>query len=500
MKTKLAIIIAFISLCTSSYSQTDLQWLIWNGKGKNKLTAAGNLNNYEFSIGTSSKFNMQAVSLPDLNKSPRGRNDVFIIYANGEHFNSRYLNPGTPGFFYNAADAQNHVMTHNFVVSTGMQVNYLYLTNRYEGDDPPEKVMVPQGYASVITTSYPIDKTYPNILSSDHDIVLGKDITIIINYDSLDIDPSTGSITNYALTFNGVQAIGSTTLVTDNDVLRPEPAFSTGGNVYSSLPSSTIRTGGAPAGTVMLTPSHEHFGYINFKPTQQAYQRYGPDANGEPRYKAVFAITKNGQAVRSIQEALRASHDPNFLRVDSVCQATDQSYTVFYHLEFENVSETSANNLKAQVTFPDMFDIRCFKDLNWFAGGAACTGRVHFTSRTVTFEFLGNQAISRCPEEFTDVCKGYVNFRIKVSSGHPLISPETSLKLTDPTVFFDDKPFPLERFFDALEYKGFDRIRTIHIGNCEFCSPGPCIPCILAGIAAVIIASLLFAWRRRRRT
>lgn len=500
MKSQLLILLNLFGFLFQAHAQSDTQWFISNGKGKNGLNAASNFNNYDNTIGNNTLFNLEGVSLPNLTNSPHARNDVFVIYANGDHFNSRYLNPDTPGFFYNAVDAQNLVLTHNFEVPSGMQISYLYLTNKYEGDDLPGKVKVSAGFAAGITNKYPVDKTIPNILSSDHDIVPNRDITIIVNYDLLDFDPTI--VNTYVLSFNEIQPIGPGATISDSDILRPEPVFTNaGGSLAAAFPSTTYRVlTSNPPGSVTLSPvAREHYGYINFKPTQTAYQRYGPDANGNPTHSAIFKITRNGQKISTIQESLRASHDPNFLRVDSICEANDGSHTVFYHLEFENVSETAANGLKAQVTFPEMFEVSCLTPTKWYAGGATCNGRVSNVDSKYTFEFTGNQSISRCPDEFADVCKGFVEFRIKVKPGNALININVSLKLLDPKVYFDDKPFPIERFFDWIDYKGLEWRRPITIGNCDYCQPRLCVPCIGGAMAAAIIAVLLFVQRRRRK-
>ncbi len=507
MKTHLLPLLLLLFSLQFANGQIDEQWLIWNNFGKNGLNPTGNQNKYEFEFGSSLKFNLQGVSLPNVTISPRARNDVFIIYSNGDHFNSWHPNMTGQGFFYNAGDAQNGVTTHNFIINGNLKIGYMYLSNIYDGDDLPERVKSQTGFATGPSAPpYPVGTTVSPILSSDHDIVMNTDITVIINYDSLITPPDIGIPTDLVLTFNKLVPKDRSPSILDNNILKLEPIFKYSSGTLPGFPEGTFRDPGSNNGTVVLTPgtaAREHYGYINFKPTTMAYQRYGPDVNGNPTHSLIFSILKNNHLIREYSVDLRASHDPNFLRVDSICVATDNSSSVFYHLEFENVSETAANRLKAEITFPpDIFDPGCMKITKWYAGGAVCSGRVSNSGRTYTFEFSDNNPITRCPDEFADVCKGYVEFRVKVNSAYPLIGPHnTSLKLDDPKVFFDGKAFPLERFYDNLEYKGTDLVRDIQDGHCDYCpppSPPLCIPCIIAAIVAVIGVALFFALRRRR--
>src|SRR5687768_15428823 len=110
MKKYLLIPIALILFLPIAYCQfPDLQWLISDNLGKEGTTTSNNLNNYVNPIPH--KFTVQGVRHPDLSLSPQPRNDIFIIYTDGSHYNSRYL-PGS-GIFYAANSTHQGDMEHN---------------------------------------------------------------------------------------------------------------------------------------------------------------------------------------------------------------------------------------------------------------------------------------------------------------------------------------------------------------------------------------------------
>ncbi|MGB3078004.1 MAG: hypothetical protein WBB31_02915 [Saprospiraceae bacterium] len=497
MKTQLLIFVSLIFIIPLSSAQADLQWMISNGTGKMGLVPAGNQNFYPPNTPINLEFTLQGVTLPGSGTAPKVRNDVFVIYKNFEYYNSRYDVLDNHGFFYNNTDATNLVVNHNFKINPGLGIGYFYLTNTYEGDDLPQNVRVPTG--NLVTNQVPYTPGSPNtrILSANHDVVINKDITLIINYDSLLHQTDFDTTKSVFLRFNQVEPINGTNRTSGN-ILNLQPVFvNNAGSLTAGFPSNTYSD--ADPGVVALNTKVQKYGYINLRPTLWAYQNYGPDQKGNPRFNAVFTIINRAKIFGEIKEPLRASHDPNFLRVDSICMASDRSYVVFYHLEFENVSETGTNTLKVAVRFPEIFNLRCLKVLKWFAGGADCQGNIQTVGRIDTFHFINPLSISRCQDEFADNCKGYIDFRVKVNAGNDLVNTNTSLLLSEPTVYFDNRPFPIERFIDLIEYdKSNEWRRPVKTENCSYCQRPICVPCYAGILAALAVGIAFFMWRRRR--
>jgi hypothetical protein len=175
MKTKLLSQLIFLICSTLCLGQDDCQWLISNGNGKSNYDAGKT----EYNNSVSNKFTLWEVSMPDKNINLNAANDVFIIYKDGNHFNSRSMS--SLGRFFDA-DVASDVMNHNF--SAASSVGYMYLTDIYESDDPPDMVRVTDGNDADGDVNS-IGVTDAALLSADHHVVLTKDITIIVNIGAL---------------------------------------------------------------------------------------------------------------------------------------------------------------------------------------------------------------------------------------------------------------------------------------------------------------------------
>ncbi len=446
MKTKILCILGLFLLISPLFSQPEKQWLIWNGYGKNGVGTNG-INIYSNPI--TADFTLRGIISPDLSGDINAGNDIFIIYKGGYHFNPR-THTGQ-GFFYNQGDFTNGIKDHYFV-NNSKNTMYLYLTNRYEGDDLPGTVRAQSGQLSTAQHTYTLDVTNAALLSANHNVVYNRDITVIINYDSLRILDTIkeGKHAQFILKFDGIQTIGSPDVNYNIDFLDLQPVFGT--NITGPLsPVYPIPTPPYPVGTeVKLTPSpgSTPYGYINFRKTSTLFP---PFTNGKPQYNAIFTIKRDGQFVRQLAEPIRSSFDPNFLKVVSICQSTDKSYIVTYHLQFENISSDPADLLWVVIDFPSQFDLSCLRAFNWNAAGTGCGGNTNVVGNTSTFKFNGNLGIFH---NHADRLKGigYFDFKVKVKSGVMLNDPNiSSLKLDSVVVYFDKQPFPIEDFRDLVE-------------------------------------------------
>jgi len=134
----LSVLLAAIPL----FGQADLQWLVLKGMGKNSTTNSNTTNNYSNPFGANTFFNLDGILHPDLTNFEYNKNDIFIIYQDGTFYNSRKKNSVVPdkGFFYDP-DMDN--VNHSF--ESDKPIQYLYLSNIYERDDPPQGVGLKQG-------------------------------------------------------------------------------------------------------------------------------------------------------------------------------------------------------------------------------------------------------------------------------------------------------------------------------------------------------------------
>lgn len=543
MKTQLLTLIGLIFILNYSFSQQDKQWLILTGKGKNQTSG------YTNSIGQ--QFTISGVVLPDIASQPKAGNDLLVIYDDGTHFNAR--SHTEPGFFYNPNDAGSGLLIHNFSKSTTGSIIYLYLTNRYEIDDPPSRVSVRPGTdAEGSAPPYPLGITTPGLLSANHDVVYNKDITIIIDYlaaDSVEVSGQNGVGDHFIkLKFDAVKNLSTGVVSVPPKFLDLRPVF---GDAVTSLTSAVypypVPNPGSNA-EIILQPdsSGKRYRYVNLRPNQ-LLQAFAPAPNGEPRYNAVFSLIKNNVTINKWEEGIRLSHDPNFLKVESICRSEDGSHYVTYRLQFENYSTVPVDSLSASLTFPDHFDLGCLKTIKWHAAGFACHGNVSINGQNAVFDFIDEQSLIRRSPANADQAIGYVVFKVKVNPGMELNDLENSLRLNHSLVFFDDIKFEVEEFRDLIFCKGYEPDgaessyainpkKSINKGQPEskaksdtmaksgteqyssqsisgsndcfrpvtrvdcYCSPPFCWICIFGGIVVAALLAIIFLRRRRRRT
>jgi hypothetical protein len=447
MKKKLFFLIVLITTLASALSgQIEYQWLIWNSTGKDGVN--GLQNNYSNPLTDVMTFT--GVATPDLEYHDDARNDLFIIYSDGSHLNTRGVS-GLSDFFEGVSGPTP--TAHIFNAPAGRNFGYGYLTNIYEVDDLPTGVRITSG-ASGGGTPISLSTTSPStLLTATHEVVYAKDITLIIDNEALINFQTQKENTEpyYSLTFDGVQEIGSSTLWSDLDILDLKTVFGTSPASLSAIypiPPSPPGSGES----ISLDPTSGPFTYVNLRSNAGA-ETYAPDKDGSPLYNAIFTLYKNGEPVDQHPEPIRYSHDPNFLRVESICKMENGDYIVTYHLEFENTSETPTKHLYAEVDFPAHFELNCLRAVNWSAKGIACGGRLEISTASphrVILDIDDHQLI-KCTQTAPEQGKGYIQFKVKVIPGYDVTLLSNSLWLDNPTVYFDSIAYPITDFRDLIE-------------------------------------------------
>jgi len=355
-----------------------------------------------------------------------------------------------PVFF--AGTSSPSVSSVSFSAPSGRNILYGYQTNIYEGDDFPSGVRI-----NNTTGSSPIalNVTTPaTLISANHEVVFGKDITLIINNDSLLLAPDNNQkeLDTYTLTFDGVQEIAPpNTVWTGVNFLDPKDVFGT--SLTARFPIYPLPSGSPVAGeSISLDPTSGPYSYVNLRPNSGS-DSYQPGHDGNPRYSAIFTVYKNGGLVRQHAEPMRFSHDPNFLQVLSIYSTSDGGFVVTYHLEFENTSVTPTSTLRAEADFPAHFDLSYIHVINWSAKGNPCGGRLDpdpTVARRIIFDIDDHQLL-RCTQTAPEQGKGFIEFKVKVNPGYDVRDISNSLALTNPNVFFDGIPYLITDFRDLLD-------------------------------------------------
>jgi len=152
------IIMSAIPNSLISQDKEDLQWLVRNGKGKDGIIGLDHNQYQSGSLGTNfTVYNISHPTVGILGNEPL--NSFLAIYANGDY-----------EFFELDTSFAGVYKFSNVPI-----ISYLYLTNKYEDDDPPESLNVSTS-ASGSALSATGDYQFAN-----HDIIDKRDITLIID-------------------------------------------------------------------------------------------------------------------------------------------------------------------------------------------------------------------------------------------------------------------------------------------------------------------------------
>lgn len=455
MKKVLSTVIFSYCLCAQTIAQSDYQWLIMENKGKSGYSIPNNENIYDPNNPIKGECTLFSIAHPDIN-IPGAKNDLFVIYNDGNFYNSRYSeNPLNPDL-----SSQNQI-NHNLRTIHGSNIQFLYLTNRYEGDDPPDLVRVAKGLSGQNTIPYEIGITTPaKAITTNHDVVKGDDITIILRGS----DMSAGSV----LTFNKVSRIDGSGMTTGT-YFEPSNIFN-GGSSCSNVPNIYNAVSGSitfPSGANNLP-----YVFVNVKPTSSLplYYPDQPERNSKAYFELASIQGGDFSQVLTDTEFILAAHDPNFIELKGICNSGN-AYYAKYHLEFRNDGPVPAERLSASFLVPPHLDRSCVSVSEWHAGGGQTReGKIVVTNRyipvvvldgsgakvtqkreaMIKFVFPENSTLSPSYGKGSENSFGYIEFCIKINDRDARKIIQHSYRLHDPKVYFDNDPYRIEEFRNTL--------------------------------------------------
>ncbi len=391
--------------------QNDLQWFIVDADGKNG-TIAGN--NYYCVDLTRSDFSILGVKYPG--DSPK-KNDIFIVYSDGDHFNSRY-------------DA-----TFNLVKTTGVNEGYyfqcskqptvLYFTDLYEGEDDPPFVEIYEGQSGALAPTS-IGTSNPSaLLTANHDAKPGRDITIIVK------KPNNENMTqNLVLDYDE-------TLLSLSEIFPNNMAMYQGNDNTIDLVN----------GEINLIFNSSKYQYINFKVNSTVPT--GKD-------NLLFTLTSSGTSIATLVEVIHESHDPNYVEVLNIFEKNPREYWAHMHVQCYNDSrEAHVEDAQIALSFPATVDVSTLEMTDWSYGltngGLAQVSMVNNSDR-VYFNF------SKVPDilnmqgpdyYYVDPSQvAWVEFIVKINSSDPREVSNINLRPLRPMTFFDGKQYNITKFID----------------------------------------------------
>jgi hypothetical protein len=241
----------------------------------------------------------------------------------------------------------------------------MYLTNRYETDDPPDRVKIQQGGSPTSQTPYVFHTTSTPRMTANQDVVPGTDITLVI--------PSQLLQPGDRITAQRIRPHFTGSYVPPNKYFRASPAFPDEDNVYTNALDIYDHADGSY--TLKKLGSTPYI-FIALRPTDliDPYRPRHPDS----LYKAVFRIERisDGQliVVDSLEEFILASHDPNQIKLLGTCTNTRNGSFAYYRVRFQNTGLLPADSLSVELCLPKTLDRRCLSTTSWSAGGRVSSG------------------------------------------------------------------------------------------------------------------------------
>ena len=456
MKTKL-----IIALCLLSYLMQgqiiDDHWYILNGAGLNAANSNNTTLDYSNLISENSIIveNVNYPSVPNLDLTPHRipRKNIFIILKDGSFVSSK----NTEVKNLNGSTSNDLV---NYIVKLTSKPSYMYWTEPYDEDDPRTNKNV-ENISSAFhpsTIDVTIDNTSTNALLENplssgtsaiwahQDVVPGKDVVLVVK------NRATTNPNKITVCYEKIHG---------EEIFSPSSVFGNQSNpTYVLYGSDPIAQGQLtierdPNKTCIIiepqgiTPT-PLYTYIALNTKSNAAELYAVD----PEIIATFStLCKNISC--STSEAVRAAHDPNYIKVMAVCEKNGKKFAK-YHIEFQNDGEKSTNKVTLNFQLPQSIKPESGSLSKWFFGGTLRNSN-HCNFNDITFiHDNDNNVYCKFPETITledmetnlEKSKGYIEFCAEVYSNRDLTS--TVLQPIGSHTTFETVPFPVIDFIDPL--------------------------------------------------
>ena len=419
------------------YGQQDYQWMVRDGIGRVEC-------NYLNQITDNAKVSKILEPKPQyLDK--KYCNDYFIILNNGTY----YMNDWTSNCFLPTSVDPQQIF--NVISVPSSSIKYVYLTNRYEDDDPPEDIDV---QSSNNTTNSIIDDMFPNQnygKFTNHNLVNGKDITFIL--------PENNDICNYHLNHEG-----------DVDLLSLIPSGFEGdgpnNNYNALLNNGTINPYPNPVpfmGNSAPIPNDLNSGFLNYRvevdesliDTEVQFS-FIPQNAEESRKCPVenFSISVSDKF-----------HDPNYVELKCVWQNSNGKKFGLYHVECFNDEDGDVDVVYLDVQLPNSAIPHTIQYQDW---SVCCKrGCGLGTNKLTDLSDLHSSAKRvRFPKQLKGIgdgksCKNtaWFEFIVQFDSSTNLVFDDLSLGI--PQSQFEDHEYQIPTFYDHMSCYTFSQLDSL---------------------------------------
>jgi len=465
-KVTLIVLFSFIYTQSLLSQTTDLQWVVLNGDGKDS-TLSAYTNNYVQQPLTGS-ISVDGVKLANaiITHSDFGtrnyENRFFAIFSDGSYSLTQE--------FYQSGDTPDEDDGNTYQLDlSGKTLNQLYLSNHYEEDDPPGRVVI-DGNPSAPSYDKTITLTASNYngqMLLNHNPATDKDFTLILDH------LGNGECTlEYQVLEKGPN--GKFQEITDYSGFSLDPSgFNVGDNIISGPTNSNSLV---PSGCsfdnnreVQLTLDNTMNTFINFKPAFTDLSFVGRKLN--------FSLTCGEQTFGLVPEGLGSNstitsgpHDPNYVRLECVWEE-EKRYGFFgckrkkikkgmYKVYCYNESLTAGvANLQYTFELPQgakpsntyivcdsIFGVKTIESNDYLKNN-----KLNVSGNLITYDFLGGLSSFPQPGVLTSNHIGNVTFVVEFDNTVDLRKDD--LRLLNPVSHFitptQTLPFPIYNFIDV---------------------------------------------------
>jgi hypothetical protein len=415
----------FLTFLIQAQVSPDAAWYIRQSTGWDGSVGRHNLpiNNQSFISG---------VKIPNRACNPAASHDLFVIYTNGKHYNTR----NTAASARMKYDTISNIPTLP-ILHKQDQIAYMYLTGNYDVEPPPPTIKAPATLSgnnpskiNDIVTTNPI-KT----MTANHCVVPQKDITLIIKkFDST--KTYSVDLTNFFLKRNNV-IVNTYTKVNS---YKSSSAFNNGSSndnfvLYGN--SAEIDSSKLKFETV-----DSAFAYVNIKAVDVPTPLSLRISNFDPDKDTVFArfILSNEEGViDTLDEPILDAFDPNYLHAISICKTATNRYAN-YKGHFHNTSLQPANALAFEFTLPTTLDPTAIRDWDIAVEGTSIPSTsytVNITGRRVLVKLLQSLSCQSCVNSVPKSGEVDFSFNVLVDTNSSSIPDDAlNLNLSDTKTYF----------------------------------------------------------------
>jgi hypothetical protein len=440
MKNLLFIGVIIFMKITHSHCQ-DEQWYVknFNGKSANSSTFNNTITSNNFKINN---------ICPCVSCTPAARKDLFIIYDDGTHTNTRLPNNIAISSSISCPSSNPTSNPSYFTFIGPKRAQYLYLSNIYQGDDPPQYVSVYNYGATgdnVLTRTSNTASNYH--ITANHDILEGKDITLIIPkklFDTCGMHP----ILDLELDLSFFQ--------TSNVFINPNTTVPDW--VYYNQPSAAVSISNNKI-TGLTLPSNNTYQYLNFKTPENI-----PDSLLGTTKKFTLYCSSNNMLVDESNEKIGHVHDPNYIKVECFTskynsKSKTTSYFVKYKVQFMNDGNQMVHISTVNFNLPSVVLPGSFRAGNWSYGNKSQCGqksemKVTVTGLAINIVFNPNNdpnyflaAQSSTSSNHSRDQYGWLEFCVEVKQ-NPNAYNFVDLRPTDAQTDFDGHAYYITDFID----------------------------------------------------